>query len=134
MDLERLARKVSQCLGCEVRIVYRHGMNGEIPHYLECVDTDLGGRVFSKPFTVPSRYEQEVKIFHESIYKERSRAKFVEQNGLCALCGEPMKGTENTECDHIETRGAHGRDDRLINLRVVHSVCHRIRHGEKRRA
>lgn len=44
-----------------------------------------------------------------------------------------MSGLENTEIDHIKSRGANGRSDVISNLRVVHGEpCHRERHTKGR--
>lgn len=117
-------RKVARCLGVDVVL-----HTATPPFSVECFDRELGGRRFFASLGTASRRLANLKAFHEQIYHERAKRKFEDQRGLCALCGKPMKGTENTECDHIETRGSHGRDDRLTNLRIVHGVpCHRDRH------
>lgn len=126
MDLEMKVRKVARCLGVDVTL-----HTGSPAFWVECFDRELGGRRFFASLGTPSRRITNLHAFHEHIYHERAKQKYADQKGICAICGAPMKGTENTECDHIESRGAHGRDDRLINLRIVHAnPCHRDRHSK----
>lgn len=67
------------------------------------------------------------KLLVETVYALRRAEVFKEQDYLCKLCG----GLKPLECDHIESRGAHGRNDRKENLRGLCVDCHRIRHGAK---
>lgn len=129
-DLERHVRKVSRALGVEVTILYRDNPRKE-PVALLCIDAEQYDRLFERDLGTPSNWERNLKIFHETIYHARGVRKYHQQKGLCAICGESLNGgTQNTEIDHIESRGAHGRDDRLSNLRVVHGdPCHRERHN-----
>lgn len=125
--LERAVRKAEECLGTDIFI--RRDGDGA-PIHLEAYDDDLRGRRFtSEKLGPPSKWAQQAKAFHEEIYRARGQEAFRRQNGLCALCGKKMQGTANTEIDHKKSRGAHGRDDRLENLRAVHSSCHRLRHN-----
>lgn len=126
-DLARVARKISRILGTEVVLS---------PDCTSAVinDRQQSGEVFQRRLGSPSQREACLKRMHEDVYKTRGRVKFKEQKGLCALCGEPMSGTSNTEIDHIKSRGRSGRSDDIGNLRVVHGgllSCHRQRHGEK---
>ncbi len=125
VDVAKLARKISRCLGGEVEIKFTDTRPSGVAFY----DKDLDINFFA-PLATPSSWETAIKSFHEMIYRSRGRAIFKYQGGLCAICGAAMRGTDNTEIDHIESRGAHGRNDRMENLRVVHgNPCHRKRHG-----
>lgn len=127
MDLERKVRAVEEILGVEVSI--RYTQEG-YPIGLVCNDWELRGKRFECDLSPPSKYRWQVDHFHARIYKERGQEVFRRQRGLCGICGGKMAGTSNTEIDHIETRGAHGRSDVMSNLRAVHgNPCHRKRHG-----
>ncbi len=132
-DLERHVRKVERALGVQVSVLYRD-VNGKDPHSLLCIDSELNDRRFEMDLFSPSQWERRLKIFHETIYHARGVRKYHLQSGLCAICKKSLNGgTQNTEIDHIESRGANGRDDRLYNLRVVHGdPCHRERHNPTR--
>ena len=126
-DLERAVRRVERITGVVIEIAAEE----DGPYALTAADHELGGYAFSEPLGPRSKMEQQVKALHSQIYLARGKAKFAEQKGLCALCGRPMKGTEGTEIDHIVSRGAHGRNDHMSNLRVLDSACHQRRHGQK---
>jgi len=128
--LERAVRKAEKALGLEISI--RLGAasptdDTQVPIYVSANDRELRGRSFGELLGPPSQYERQVKRLHEEIYRARGREVFRRQKGLCAFCGLKMQGTENTETDHIVKR-SQGRDDRIQNLRVVDSACHRERH------
>lgn len=126
LELERAARKASKCLGSEILIVNEIGTRK--PGIAQFFD-DSTGSVFTLKLGPPSQYKKQIKQLHEMVYRARSREAFRRQGGVCLLCSSKMSGWSNTETDHINSRGAHGRDDRMENLRVVHSECHRQRHG-----
>lgn len=129
LDISRAIRKVEKITGCAITVQCEDG----VPTWIEVHDAETR-RIFKQFLGPPSRQMASIKRLHEEIYHARGQAKFREQNGLCALCGLPMKGTENTEIDHIESRGAHGRDDRMSNLRAVHGrPCHHDRHNKSQR-
>lgn len=52
---------------------------------------------------------------------------FDEQQGLCAICGEPMEG--NYEVDH-KVPFRHGGGHERSNLQLVHQLCNRSK-GKK---
>ncbi len=128
-DLARLARKISRCLGVEV--VLTTDYEAKTPLIVATVDDrEQSGNTFRVALGPPSKREDNLRRVHSMIYLARGKQRFRQQKGLCGICGKPMKGSENTEIDHIETRGAHGRSDLMSNLRVVHGEpCHRQRHS-----
>lgn len=124
--LGKAITKAERCL--QLDILLRRTEDGK-PWAVETNDNELRGRRFYAELGPPSKYEEQVKAFHSTIYKARGQEVYRMQRGICALCGKAMAGTYNTETDHIESRGAHGRDDQLRNLRAVHAEpCHRLRH------
>lgn len=128
-DLHRAARKIERALGVPVVIVTSE--DGTVS--VEINDTQLGIK-FTRFLGPPSKRLANLKGLHEQIYRARGQELFRRQGGRCAICQRPMKGTENTEIDHIASRGAHGRSDVMSNLRVVHSEpCHRERHQNTQR-
>lgn len=56
-----------------------------------------------------------------------------EQDGLCALCHEPLEDMRYVEADHIDPRGMGGsrRDDSPDNIQATHRSCNREK-GSKR--
>jgi 5-methylcytosine-specific restriction endonuclease McrA len=44
------------------------------------------------------------------------------QDGLCPICGKPLRGGGKTNLDHTIPRSA-GGEDRLGNIMVVHIRC-----------
>jgi hypothetical protein len=130
-DIFRLARKIERCLG--VPLIFT-GAPADRAFSAHIDDSEQSRCKFTKVLWPPSAHVANLKALHEDVYKQRGRRKFEIQNGHCALCGEKMKGTENTEIDHIATRGAHGRNDDISNLRVVHAEpYHRERHNNPQR-
>lgn len=57
-------------------------------------------------------------------YAAMRRRVFAEQGGKCAECGKfrPL------ECDHRNSRGSNGRDDRRENLQGLCNPCHEKKH------
>lgn len=123
VDLRTKARNVSRQLGCHIDIEFQPDGT---PFALSCTDGELNDRPFFAVIAHPRDFEKTLRCFHEAIYHARGEAKYLEQNRECALCGLKM---DTYEIDHIESRGAHGRNDRMANLRAVHPDCHRERHG-----
>lgn len=115
MDLAMKVRKVARCLGVDVVL-----HTATPPFSVECFDRELGGRRFFASLGTASRRLANLKAFHEQIYHERAKQKYIEQEGKCAHCGRDLKGSG--QCDHRLSRGAHGRDDRSQNLQIVCSV------------
>ena len=129
-DIARVARKIERILGAPVEIV--KSAEGT-PLAAEINDPETQCK-FTRFLGPPSKRVENLKALHEQVYRQRGRMKFTLQGGRCAICGRPMKGDENTEIDHIESRGAHGRSDVMTNLRVVHGdPCHRERHSKTQR-
>lgn len=120
MDLQRKIRKVERATGLSIALV-----DGVLVTY----DQELDEQLFELPIGTPSNHEKALHRFHEDIYHARARRKHQMQGGKCALCGRQMG--DMGECDHILTRGAHGRDDRMENLQIVCNPCHRTKHGER---
>lgn len=129
-SLERHIRKIETCLGVAAWITGSNDTTDGLSPYMVVIDDRLDSRkTFTQFLGTSSQHKAHLDQLHNCIYRARGREKFRQQKGLCALCNKPMSGFENTEIDHIKTRGAHGRDDRMENLRVVHTACHRKRHG-----
>lgn len=129
-DLARAIRKAEKALGSPLELVLDPATGSTIG--VQAVDA------FEDRHTVylgpPSFHIRAVEQLHEAIYRSRGRKAFKDQKGLCAICGKPMRGTENTEVDHIKSRGAHGRDDRQENLQVVHgNPCHHDKHSKRKK-
>lgn len=121
-DLERLARKISRCLGMEV--VLTTDYETRIPTIIATVDdTGQSGQGFSMHLGPPSKREQNLKALHERVYHSRAKRKYEMQDGLCAHCQRPLRLVFET--DHIITR-AKGRDDSISNLQCL---CHRMTRG-----
>lgn len=110
----RAVRKILKCLRLSLNAVdVLRDANG--PYRLSINDSELS-KVFSVPLDAPSKWLQQIKALHEEIYHARAKEKYRLQNGLCAECKRPLRGSG--ECDHIIAR-ARGRDDRLKNLKIV---------------
>jgi len=123
MDIGRKLRKVERETGAALEVI--------ADSVLMAHDPELGV-MYNFPLGPPSTREAAIKRLHEAIYHRRGEEKLRQQGFKCALCGLPLDGTSNTSIDHIESRGAHGRNDRMVNLRVVHeNPCHRERHNPK---
>lgn len=65
--------------------------------------------------------------------RKRKQKLFRRQNGICGICGEPMK-MKDTSVDHILPR-SFGGNNTLENVRLTHRVCNtergaRIEEGE----
>lgn len=131
-------RGVSRALGCEVM----HGP-GPMGWCFSALDPTLDAawpdiarmealRKFEVHYRTPSGAEKALKTLHSNIYRARGEATYLRQNGLCFFCGMKMPVTAY-EIDHIESRGRHGRNDEMGNLRACCTVggCdgHRRRHG-----
>lgn len=89
-------------------------------------------RTFVALYKIPSRFEYVLDSLHEAIYRARGAEVNRRQEGKCCFCGKKMP-RNSYEVDHIVSR-AHGRDDRIPNLRTCCTGSfgckgHRIRHG-----
>jgi hypothetical protein len=51
--------------------------------------------------------------------------------GICQMCSKPIHN-ELIEVDHIMEKADGGRDE-LNNLRIVHLICHKLRHNPNHR-
>lgn len=54
-----------------------------------------------------------------------------QQDGRCTLCGEKITEQTLYEVDHVLEK-KNGGTDSLENLRLLHTICHRKRHGEQK--
>jgi hypothetical protein len=132
VDIARKVRSVERALGLEIAIHEGIPFPRGVPFMLTCNDWELDGRRFSTDLGPPSKFDRQIRAFHELIYHERAKAKHREQKGLCAHCQRPLRNLG--ECDHIKSRARGQRDDSLSNLRIVCSAMsggcdfHRQRH------
>lgn len=110
----RAIRKVLKCLGLALNAV-DVGRDANGPCWLSIADAELG-QIIGVKLGPPSKWLQQIKALHEEVYHARAKEKYRLQNGLCAECKRPLRGSG--ECDHIVAR-ARGRDDRLKNLKIV---------------
>lgn len=123
-QLERRVRKVERELGVPVYLV----CNFSTPQYFSCCDNEIENALgklpydgtfeywFIEPCGTRSRWERNLKAFHEKIYHARAKVKYRLQGGKCSRCGRNLNGSG--ECNHIVHRSK-GRDDRLSNLEIV---------------
>jgi RNA-directed DNA polymerase len=58
-----------------------------------------------------------------------ARYLWLEQNGKCLICGQALTLTEGWHVQHLRWR-AHGGDDSVANLVLLHPNCHRQAHSE----
>ena len=124
-QLQRKCRKASRELGIDVEIIEPLPQCG---WQLKSTDFDT---LYLTDIGTPSKWEQGLAKHHARIYHDRGRRKLIEQNGKCAMCSILLSEHTGAEIDHIESRGAHGRDDSMSNIRVLDRNCHRRRHGER---
>ena len=125
VTLEAKCRGVERATGAELKIVY----DGKRPIRVEASDPELDYTA-SVPIEFPSGAERAIKLMHALIYGRRSDAVKRRQNHRCIHCNE----RNPLEIDHIRSRGAHGRDDRMANLQGVCAYpfgcdTHRRKHG-----
>lgn len=131
VDLGAKVRNVSRMLGVEVDLIKEAPIGIELGQWrFRVEDPDLGPLSWVVQRKSDPAYD--LGKFHEHVYHERGRLVYELQKELCALCGGRMR---TYEIDHIDSRGAHGRNDRIGNLQAVHPSlthsCHRERHGLK---
>ncbi len=121
VDLPAKARAVSRALGVPVTLEL-----GPPPAFRTfCPKLE---RTFEVRYRLASQAERALKMLHDDVYWARGATVYQLQFGKCAMCGRRMMPGQY-EIDHIKSRGAHGRDDRIENLRALDSECHRRRHG-----
>ena len=72
-----------------------------------------------------------VEKLHNVLYKARGRKVYLEQGRKCVQCGSPLNGSY--DINHKESRGAHGRNDRIANLEVIDRKCHTEFHSKGRK-
>jgi len=126
VTIQGKARCVERATGCEIEIIWD---NSDVIAFV-AKDPELG-REFTVQVEHRSEREKQLGKLHETVYHARGAEKYRQQEGRCAMCNRELNG--QYEIDHIKSRGAHGRNDALSNLRVVGKVfqcrCHRQRHG-----
>lgn len=128
LDISRAIRKVEKITGCALTVQCEDGD----PTWIEVHDAETR-RIFKQFLGPPSRQMASIKKLHEEIYHARAKEKHQLQGGMCAHCNKDLGNMG--ECDHIESRGRHGRDDRLFNLQILcppfSGGCdfHRKKHG-----
>lgn len=110
----RTVKKAEKALGIEIT-------GGIGIGNIAAIDTEIGA-YFERAIGPPSKYEQQVKSFHETIYHARAEEKHRQQGGRCAHCGKFLGSLG--ECDHIKSRARGGRDDRMSNLQIVCPAGH----------
>lgn len=118
-------RGVGRALGLDIE-------HDPVLQIFQATDPELE-RTFTQSYKTPSQLEHALDELHNKIYFARGAEVNRRQEGKCCFCGKKMK-RNSYEIDHILSRGAHGRNDRIFNLRVCCaglSGCdgHRIRHG-----
>lgn len=113
IDLHRRVRKVERELRCSIHIELLDGK----PYSLLIEDPELAGMRFTASVGPPSQQDRNLRLLHEQVYRARAREKYRQQRGLCAHCSRELKG--QGQCDHIRSRGAHGRSDTLSNLQIL---------------
>jgi len=85
----------------------------------------------------PDAYEYFLRRNRSSIikniqYNKQKLELLKKQDGLCALCGGKVDGSEKVEVDHILAK-AYGGSDKKKNLRLVHQTCHQQKTATERR-
>lgn len=58
-----------------------------------------------------------------------TRYLWLEQDGKCRVCGQPLLLEEGWQVHHLQWR-SHGGDDTVTNLVLLHPACHRQVHSE----
>jgi len=59
-----------------------------------------------------------------------ARYLWLEQDGKCLVCGQPLKPEEGWQLHHLLWR-SHGGDDTVDNLVLLHPNCHRQVHSQR---
>lgn len=123
VDIGAKCRGVSRALGLDVE-------HDPVLRIFRASDPVLE-RTFTSSYNNLFQVEFALDTLHEDIYHARGNEAHRRQKGQCCFCGKSIKAFET---DHIESRGAHGRNDRLENLRTCCTGLggcggHRIRHG-----
>lgn len=65
-------------------------------------------------------------------YNKQKLELLKKQDGLCAMCGDKIDGSEKAEIDHIVAK-AYGGTDKKNNLQLVHLTCHQQKTATERR-
>ncbi len=125
ITIEAKCRGVTRALGIEVQHSPELRLFTAVDPVLE--------RNFAATYKIPSRMEFALDQLHEDVYHARGAEAWKRQEGKCCFCGRYMHHM-SYEIDHVQSRGAHGRNDALSNLRVCCSGLsgcdgHRRRHG-----
>jgi hypothetical protein len=56
---------------------------------------------------------------------------YIRDGGICQLCKKSLSNDDFFEIDHITQRSEGGKDT-LMNLRLVHLSCHKLRHANRK--
>ena len=125
IDIAAKARGVSRALGIEVE--HRPDFK------MFCTTDPVLERSFAVTYRIPSQAENALLQLHEDVYHARGTEAWKRQEGKCCFCGKHLHHM-SFEIDHIQSRGAHGRNDALSNLQVCCSGLggcdgHRKKHG-----
>lgn len=100
---------------------------------------------FARSVKHPTGTSQERKGLMEEIRKNTAtkRTKYIDWKGLvvdtlylrdrgvCQLCNKELNMGDMFEVDHIIEKSDGGKDE-MRNLRLVHLVCHKLRHGTRK--
>lgn len=126
VTIQGKCRGVERATGCEIEIIWD---NHDVIAFV-AKDPELG-REFTVQVEHRSERERQLSKLHETVYHARGAEKYRQQGGKCAMCNRELNGSY--DIDHIRSRGAHGRDDRMENIRCLGNAfkcsCHRQRHG-----
>lgn len=115
VDLDRKRRHVERITGATITVRPYEGEQRWL--FIEAIDPELGGRTLSRIAHTEPQAMRLLDEIHNDIYHSRARERHRLQGGKCAHCGKNLG--RMGECDHIESRGAHGRNDRLSNLQIL---------------
>jgi 5-methylcytosine-specific restriction endonuclease McrA len=80
-------------------------------------------------FSVPRGYRE---VCTPAELRRRKDIKIREQQGVCALCHEPMTDYRDVELDHIIPQPAGcKKDSHLDNLQAVHHACNMAKGSQR---
>lgn len=123
VTLEAKARNVGRCLGPDAEVIVDRTPVG---FCITIIDNETG-QTYQQQCHTEKQFETLLQKMHSLAYRTRAQLVSLAQGGLCKFCGEQRP----LECDHIMTRGRHGRLDSVSNIRMLCRPCHQRRHSGK---
>lgn len=128
MEHERAARRVEKQTGCTLSAIWDDdrvvAYTAHDPELKLCFLVAVRGKTKAAASAA-------VLMIHRKIYKARREELYERQGGRCGRC---QAKTDRLTCHHIQHRGTHGRNDRMVNLILLCTGigtedCHGREHG-----